>query len=68
MLYVVREGRLYAHNTIARGHLRASVEHEARVCFEGDAPGQVFDYGRFECDSSVAYRSVIVFGTSVGIR
>lgn len=23
----------------------------------------MFDYGRFECDSSVAYRSVIVFGT-----
>ena len=25
LLYVVREGRLYAHNTIARGHLRANV-------------------------------------------
>src|ERR1700730_10170547 len=25
--------------------------------------GQVFDYGRFECDTSVAYRSVVVFGT-----
>ena len=63
LLYVVRVGRLYAHNTIARGHLRANVEHEARVCFEVDAPGQVFDYGRFECDSSVSYRSVIAFGT-----
>jgi nitroimidazol reductase NimA-like FMN-containing flavoprotein (pyridoxamine 5'-phosphate oxidase superfamily) len=62
LLYVVREGRLYAHNTIASGHLRANVEHEARVCFEVDEPGQIFDYGRFECDSSVSYRSVIAFG------
>src|SRR5206468_5620557 len=42
--------------------LRASVEHEPRVCFEIDEPGEVFAYGRFECDSSVAYRSAIAFG------
>jgi uncharacterized protein len=50
------------HNTAAQGHLRANVEHESRVCFELDEPGEVFAYGRFECDSSVAYRSVIAFG------
>jgi nitroimidazol reductase NimA-like FMN-containing flavoprotein (pyridoxamine 5'-phosphate oxidase superfamily) len=27
-----------------------------------DEGGEVFAYGRFECDSTVAYRSVIVFG------
>jgi nitroimidazol reductase NimA-like FMN-containing flavoprotein (pyridoxamine 5'-phosphate oxidase superfamily) len=32
------------------------------VCFEVDEAGEVFAYGRFECDSTVAYRSVIVFG------
>ena len=35
----------------------------ARVCFEIDEPGEVFDYAVFECDSSVAFKSVIVFGT-----
>jgi nitroimidazol reductase NimA-like FMN-containing flavoprotein (pyridoxamine 5'-phosphate oxidase superfamily) len=62
LLYVWDDGQVYLHNTLARGHLRANVDHEARVCFEVDEAGTVFDYGRFECDSSVAYRSVIVFG------
>lgn len=31
-------------------------------CFEIDEPVEVFDYGRFECDSGLAYRSVILFG------
>lgn len=63
LLYVWMDGQVYLHNTAAQGHLRNNVEHEKRVCFEVDEPGQVFDYGRFECDSSVAYRSVIAFGT-----
>jgi len=62
LLYLWLDGEIYVHNTAAQGHLRANVEHEPRVCFEIDEPGEVFDYGRFECDSSVAYRSVIVFG------
>jgi uncharacterized protein len=62
LLYVWLDGEVLLHNTGARGHLRTNVEHEARVCFEIDAPGQVFDYGRFECDSSVSYGSVIVHG------
>lgn len=63
LLYVWLDGEIYVHNTAAKGHLRTNVDHEKRVCFEIDEPGQVFDYGRFECDSSVAYRSVIAFGT-----
>ena len=62
LLYVVIQGRLYVHNTSDRGHLPANLEHEARVCFEVDEPGEVFNYGRLECDSSVSYRSVIAFG------
>ena len=54
--------RSCVHNTAARGHLRRNVEHAGKVCFEIDQPGEVFDYGRFECNSSVAYCSVIVFG------
>ena len=62
-LYVWMEDRLFFHNTSSRGHLRANVDHEQRICFLVDEPEQVFDYGRFECDSGLAYRSVIVFGT-----
>lgn len=61
-LYVWMHGEVWLHNTAARGHLRANVEHESRVCFEIDEPGTVFAYGRFECDSSVSYASVVVFG------
>jgi nitroimidazol reductase NimA-like FMN-containing flavoprotein (pyridoxamine 5'-phosphate oxidase superfamily) len=62
LLYVCMDDRLYMHGTAARGHLRMNVEHCPRVCFEIDAPGKVFDYGRFECDVTIAYRSVIAFG------
>jgi uncharacterized protein len=62
MLYVWLNGEVCLHNAKTRGHLRASVDHESRVCFEVDEPGEVFAYGRFECDTSVAFRSVILFG------
>ncbi len=62
LLYVWMDGRIFVHNTSARGHLRANIDREARVCFEIDRAGEVYDYGRFECDSSIAYRSVIAFG------
>jgi uncharacterized protein len=63
LLYVWMDGEVYLHGTAARGHLRANVDHDPRVCFELDEPDAVFDYGRFECDSGVAYASVLVFGT-----
>ncbi len=62
LLYVVLDGAIWVHNARGQGHLRANVEHEARACFEVDEPGEVFPYGRFECDSSIAYRSCIAFG------
>ena len=62
LLYVCMDGEVFVHNTRARGHLRENVDREPRVCFEVDEAGEVFAYGRFECDSTVAYRSVIAFG------
>jgi len=62
LLYVWMDGELYVHNTRARGHLRANIDRDPRVCFEIDEPGEVFPYGRFECDSTLAFRSVILFG------
>jgi uncharacterized protein len=63
LLYVWADGRIYLHNSRAKGHLRSNVDHESRVCFAVGEAGEAFAYGRFECDSAVAYRSVIVFGT-----
>lgn len=63
LLYVWMEDQVFVHTTSARGHLRTNVERESRICFEVDEPDQVFDYGRFECDSGLAYSSVVLFGT-----
>jgi uncharacterized protein len=62
LLYVLEDTEIWVHNTRIQGHLRANVEHEERVCFEVDEPGRVFPYGRYECDTSLAYRSAVVFG------
>ena len=62
LLYVLMDGEIFLHNTGARGHLRANVEHSSLVCFEMDEPGEVFPYGRFECDTSLAFKSVVAFG------
>jgi nitroimidazol reductase NimA-like FMN-containing flavoprotein (pyridoxamine 5'-phosphate oxidase superfamily) len=62
LLYLWIDGEVYLHTTSARGHLRANIERERRVCFQVDEQQGVFDYGRFECDSGLAYRSVCLFG------
>ena len=62
LLYVWIDREVWLHTTRARGHLRQNVEREPRVCFVIDEPVEVFAYGRFECDSGLAYRSVVLFG------
>jgi uncharacterized protein len=62
LLHVFLEDEIGLHNTAARGHFRLNVERDARVCFEVDEPLKVFDYGRFECDTGLAYRSAIAYG------
>jgi nitroimidazol reductase NimA-like FMN-containing flavoprotein (pyridoxamine 5'-phosphate oxidase superfamily) len=59
---------VHVHGTSARSHLRANIEREPRVCFEIDEPDQVFNYGRFECDSGLAYWSVLLFGTMLVVH
>ena len=63
MLYVWLDEQVWFHQARGRGHLRTNIEANPRVCFELDAPGDVFAYGRFECDTGIAYASVIAFGT-----
>jgi nitroimidazol reductase NimA-like FMN-containing flavoprotein (pyridoxamine 5'-phosphate oxidase superfamily) len=62
MLYVRMDGQIWMHSSKEGGHLSRNLDHESRVCFLIDAPGEVFDYGRFECDSSLSYTSVMIFG------
>jgi nitroimidazol reductase NimA-like FMN-containing flavoprotein (pyridoxamine 5'-phosphate oxidase superfamily) len=62
LLYVWLDGQVWLHNTSAHGHLQNNVRHNPRVCFEVSVPGKVFAYGRYECDTSIEYRSIVVFG------
>ena len=62
LLYIWADNQVFLHGTSARGHLRSNVEREPLGCFEVDQSSGVFDYGRFECDSGLAYQSVILFG------
>jgi nitroimidazol reductase NimA-like FMN-containing flavoprotein (pyridoxamine 5'-phosphate oxidase superfamily) len=62
LLHVFSGDEIRVHNTAAPGHLRTNVQGDARACYEVDEPVKVFDYGRFECDSGLAYRSAIAYG------
>jgi len=62
LLHVYSGDEIGLHNTAARGHLRTNVDGNPRACFEVDEPMKVFDYGRFECDTGLAYRSAIAYG------
>lgn len=62
MLYVHEGETVFLHGSRARGHLRSNLERDPRACFVVDVPGSVYGYGRFECDTSLSYGSVMVFG------
>ena len=62
LLHVFSHDVISMHNAAACGHFRLNIERDARACFEVDEPVKVFDYGRFECDSGLAYRSAIAYG------
>ncbi len=62
LLYIWKEDRIWVHNTAAPGHLQNNVRHDPRACFEIDQAGTIYPYGRFQCDTSIEYRSVVLFG------
>jgi hypothetical protein len=62
MLYVFMDDKVYLHSTRAKGLFRSNIDNHSKVCFGVDEPDQVYAYGRFECDSSLAYQSVILNG------
>jgi nitroimidazol reductase NimA-like FMN-containing flavoprotein (pyridoxamine 5'-phosphate oxidase superfamily) len=62
LLYVWRNREVWLHNARANGHLRSNVAHDSRACFEVTSAGTVFAYGRYECDTSVEYQSIVAFG------
>lgn len=57
-LFVHRDGKVLCHTAVA-GHFRSNVLATGCACFEISETGTVFPYGRFECDTSVSYGSVI---------
>lgn len=61
-LFTWQDGQVYLHTAVYLGHFLTNVRTHAQVCFELDAPGVIFPYGPVACDTSVAYRSVILFG------
>ena len=61
-LFVWHQRTVFLHTTRQPGHFAANVRHCNRVSFEVDEPGEVFPYGHIECDTSVSYRSVVLFG------
>lgn len=62
-LFVYQQGKVWLHQTSASGHLRRNIEFNPKVCLEFDEYGDFFPYGATQCDTVVAYRSVIAFGT-----
>jgi hypothetical protein len=62
MLYVWNGDEIFWHCGVGAGQLLTNISARDQVCFEVDEPGDVFGYGRFECDSSLAYASVIAIG------
>jgi len=62
-LYVWMDRQVFVHRTNAGGHLADNLRANPRECFEIDAPDEVFAYGRYECDTGLAYASVIAFGS-----
>ncbi len=61
-LFIWRNQQIYLHTAKLDGHFLENVRHTDRCSFEIAEPGEIFPYGPVECDTSVAYRSVIVFG------
>jgi hypothetical protein len=61
-LFIWQRGCVYLHTAKVAGHFLANVRHADKVSFEVDEPGEVFPYGPVECDTSVSYRSVVLFG------
>ncbi len=61
-LYIWQSGQVYLHTARHAGHFLSNVRHCDRVSFEIDEFGEVYPYGDVECDTTVSYRSVVLFG------
>lgn len=67
-LFVWHDGAVWLHTARNDGHFARNVRDDDRVCFEVDEPGEVFPYGDLECDTSISYRSVVLFGRIALVR
>ncbi|NMJ41124.1 pyridoxamine 5'-phosphate oxidase family protein [Roseomonas sp. JC162] len=62
-LFIWEGGTMRVHTTSAQGHFARNLAANPRVCFAVHEAGEVFPYGEFDCDTSMAFRSVIGWGT-----
>jgi len=61
-LFVYAERQIYLHTAAATGHFRRNVERNPRISFTAAELERIFPYGRFECDTSAGYASIVGFG------
>lgn len=58
-LFIWEDGTMRVHTTAAQGHFRRNLAASPRVCFAVHEAGEVYPYGAFDCDTTIAFRSVI---------
>ena len=63
-LFVYADGEVLLHTTAAAGHFRRNIDAIPRVSIAATEMGQVFPYGRFECDTTASYASVVAAGSA----
>ena len=61
-LFVYAEESIFLH-TATSGHFRRNIAHAPRISITLAEMGRVYPYGEFECDTTVSYASIVVFGT-----
>jgi len=62
LLYVWHDHRIWLHNARSSGHLLSNLQSNPNACFSIAEAGEVFSYGRYECDTTIAYQSAVIFG------
>ena len=64
LMYVYEQGdRLYLHTGARGGHFRSNVGEGARICLSVGEQGPMHTGTPSPCNSSLTYKSAIVFGT-----
>jgi nitroimidazol reductase NimA-like FMN-containing flavoprotein (pyridoxamine 5'-phosphate oxidase superfamily) len=55
-------GKIYFHHIVKDGHLNSNIKANTKACFEIEEAGEVISTGSTAANTTVIYKSVIVFG------